>query len=94
MQSAAFRAGADRRRYGVTDYLLFGGGKVTAIRGPQHESEELKQEFAVRRGIGQRQRIEAGGLAGDEDFVLAAHGADEDLGAPVLVDEERVSALA
>jgi hypothetical protein len=44
--------------------------------------------------VRERQRIEAGRLARDERLVLATQSANEDLGAAILVDEERVSAAA
>ena len=60
------------------------------LAGRSMKPSSWNRELAGARRVRQRQRVEAGGLARHKDLVLAAHGADEDLGAAILVDEQQL----
>ena len=68
--------GDHRPVVGVEDFTL----------GGEQLGDPFGQEGAVDRRVGHRQGIEARGLTGRDDVVAAADGADERLGATVLVE--------
>ena len=73
---------------GLADDLLLLGRKPLRVHGQAEVVHELEQELAVLRRIGDLERVEAGGFAGDERGVCAAERPDQDLAAPVLVEED------
>ena len=58
-------------------------------------ASQSTRKARLRRRVGQRQRIEAGGLARADHVIAPADGADEDLGAAILVeiDDARLNLL-
>ena len=63
-------------------------GEAAAVGRLEHRLQEPKQELAIGRGVLELERIEAGRHAGLQNLVSAADGADENLGAAILVEED------